>query len=110
MFQQFTRLEASPARDPGGTGLGLPIAQKISHAHGGTLSAQDRGAWFVLRLPARATSDHRLKSEDRTVRHDRNHDRGDLTPVHRVVPAQAERAPGEAGPGSKAANNWVNPR
>ncbi|MFI7642720.1 hypothetical protein [Nonomuraea sp. NPDC049400] len=44
MFQQFTCLEASPARDAGGTGLGLPIAQKISHAHGGTLSAQDRGA------------------------------------------------------------------
>ncbi|MEV4017321.1 HAMP domain-containing sensor histidine kinase [Nonomuraea angiospora] len=53
IFQRFTRLEASRARDPGGTGLGLPIARQIAQAHGGTLTVQDspRGARFVLRLP-----------------------------------------------------------
>ncbi|WP_214102560.1 sensor histidine kinase [Acrocarpospora catenulata] len=57
VFQRFTRLEASRARDPGGTGLGLPIARQLAQAHGGTLTVEDspRGARFVLRLPARAT-------------------------------------------------------
>ncbi|WP_170321296.1 sensor histidine kinase [Acrocarpospora pleiomorpha] len=55
IFQRFTRLEASRARDPGGTGLGLPIARQLAQAHGGTLTAEDspRGARFVLRLPVR---------------------------------------------------------
>ncbi|GAA3646922.1 HAMP domain-containing sensor histidine kinase [Nonomuraea antimicrobica] len=58
IFQRFTRLEASRARDPGGTGLGLPIARQIAQAHGGSLTLQDspRGARFVLRLPARAAT------------------------------------------------------
>ncbi|MFC5745711.1 sensor histidine kinase [Actinomadura rugatobispora] len=57
IFQRFARLDASRARDPDGTGLGLPIARQIAHSHGGTLAAEDspRGARFVLRLPARAT-------------------------------------------------------
>lgn len=57
IFQRFIRLEASRVRDPGGTGLGLPIARQIAQAHGGTLTAQDspRGARFVLRLPERGT-------------------------------------------------------
>jgi signal transduction histidine kinase len=67
IFQRFTRLEASRARDPGGTGLGLPIARQIAQAHGGTLTAQDspRGARFVLRLPERATPRPPSGSADR---------------------------------------------
>ncbi|NAS25791.1 HAMP domain-containing protein [Herbidospora sp. NEAU-GS84] len=58
VFQRFTRLEASRARDPGGTGLGLPIARQLAEAHGGTLTVEDsvRGARFVLRLPVYAPS------------------------------------------------------
>lgn len=58
VFQRFTRLEASRVRDPGGTGLGLPIARQLAQAHGGTLTAEDSpsGARFVLRLPGRAAS------------------------------------------------------
>ncbi|TMR34189.1 HAMP domain-containing histidine kinase [Actinomadura geliboluensis] len=57
IFQRFTRLEASRAKDTGGTGLGLPIARQIAHSHNGTLTAEDspRGARFVLRIPARTT-------------------------------------------------------
>ncbi|MEV6982743.1 ATP-binding protein [Sphaerisporangium sp. NPDC051017] len=53
IFKRFARLEASRARDPGGTGLGLPIARQIAQLHGGTLTAEDspHGARFVVRLP-----------------------------------------------------------
>ncbi|NDU77533.1 sensor histidine kinase [Actinomadura sp. DSM 109109] len=53
VFQRFARLEDSKARDPGGTGLGLPIAREIARLHGGTLTIEDseRGARFVLRIP-----------------------------------------------------------
>ncbi|MFD0539694.1 sensor histidine kinase [Actinomadura luteofluorescens] len=53
VFQRFARLEDSRARDPGGTGLGLPIAREIAELHGGRLTIEDseRGARFVLRIP-----------------------------------------------------------
>lgn len=53
VFQRFARLEDSKARDPGGTGLGLPIAREIAQLHGGSLTIEDsdRGARFVLRMP-----------------------------------------------------------
>lgn len=53
VFQRFTRLDASRSRDAGGTGLGLPIAREIAHAHAGTLTIEDSdvGARFVLRIP-----------------------------------------------------------
>ncbi|MFC7642463.1 ATP-binding protein [Streptosporangium lutulentum] len=56
VFDRFTRLDASRDRDAGGTGLGLAIAREIAEAHQGTLTIEDseRGARFVLRLPARA--------------------------------------------------------
>ncbi|WP_030456983.1 sensor histidine kinase [Herbidospora cretacea] len=54
VFARFTRLDASRNRDAGGTGLGLSIAREIAKAHHGTLTIEDsdRGARFVLRLPA----------------------------------------------------------
>ncbi|GIH25899.1 hypothetical protein Aph01nite_42090 [Acrocarpospora phusangensis] len=55
VFDRFTRLDASRNRDAGGTGLGLAIAREIAEAHQGALTIEDseRGARFVLRLPAR---------------------------------------------------------
>lgn len=59
IFKRFARLEASRARDAGGTGLGLPIARQIAQAHHGTLTLEDspRGARFELRLPSCTTHD-----------------------------------------------------
>ncbi|TYK47352.1 sensor histidine kinase [Actinomadura decatromicini] len=53
VFQRFARLSDSKARDPAGTGLGLPIAREIAKMHGGTLTIEDSdsGARFVLRIP-----------------------------------------------------------
>ncbi|MFI6815563.1 sensor histidine kinase [Nonomuraea sp. NPDC050328] len=56
VFERFARLDESRARDPHGTGLGLPIAREIATMYGGTLTAEPspRGARLVLRLPLAA--------------------------------------------------------
>ncbi|MEU8278611.1 sensor histidine kinase [Microbispora bryophytorum] len=56
IFERLFRLDDACRRDPGGSGLGLPIAREIAHAYGGRLYAADHptGARFVLRLPLEA--------------------------------------------------------
>ncbi|MEV4549943.1 PAS domain-containing sensor histidine kinase [Nonomuraea wenchangensis] len=56
VFIRFFRRPDARLRDPGGTGLGLPISRHIAEAYGGTLNAADRtdggaGARMILRLP-----------------------------------------------------------
>jgi signal transduction histidine kinase len=72
VFQRFARLDASRNMDPGGTGLGLPIARQIAEAGGGTLRIEDspRGARFVLRLPSAPPSanDYGTASDHSTPR------------------------------------------
>ncbi|MFD0468038.1 ATP-binding protein [Nonomuraea thailandensis] len=53
VFERFTRLESSRAKDKSGSGLGLPLSREIAVAHGGTLTAADQapGARFVAVLP-----------------------------------------------------------
>ncbi|MBB4778623.1 sensor histidine kinase [Actinomadura livida] len=58
VFERFSRLPESRARDPQGTGLGLSIAREVAEIYGGSLRIADspRGARFVLRLPLAAWS------------------------------------------------------
>ncbi|WP_198167538.1 sensor histidine kinase, partial [Microbispora sp. ATCC PTA-5024] len=56
IFERLCRLDDARRKDPGGSGLGLPIAREIARVHGGDLYAADHptGARFVLRLPLTA--------------------------------------------------------
>ncbi|WP_248961592.1 sensor histidine kinase [Sphaerisporangium perillae] len=57
VFERLCRLDDARRQDPGGSGLGLPIAREIAQGYGGHLYAADHptGARFVLRLPLAAS-------------------------------------------------------
>ncbi|TWU49161.1 sensor histidine kinase [Rubripirellula reticaptiva] len=57
IFDAFTRLNDSTTA-PSGTGIGLTIARRLAHRHGGTLNYlnHDQGAAFRLRIPTSGTS------------------------------------------------------
>ena len=56
VFDRFTRLDESRARNNGGTGLGLSIVAQIATAHGGSVSMSESevlgGALVEVRLPS----------------------------------------------------------
>jgi signal transduction histidine kinase len=54
VFERFYRADPGRSRDPGGTGLGLPIAQWIVEQHGGRIDLASRpgeGTTVTVRLP-----------------------------------------------------------
>ncbi|MBI4498069.1 MAG: HAMP domain-containing histidine kinase [Chloroflexi bacterium] len=60
VFERFYRADPAHTRNPGGTGLGLPIARWIVQQHGGDLvltSAPQQGTTATVRLPLRTQPD-----------------------------------------------------
>jgi signal transduction histidine kinase/DNA-binding response OmpR family regulator len=57
IFEKFEQIKGSSTRRVGGTGLGLAISRSIIEAHGGRIwvESSDKGAKFVLTLPATPT-------------------------------------------------------
>lgn len=63
VFERFYRADPARGRDPGGTGLGLPIAQWIVTQHGGAIdlhSIPDQGTTATIRLPLPGTHNQPL--------------------------------------------------
>jgi signal transduction histidine kinase len=59
VFDRFYRADPARSRDPGGTGLGLPIARWIARQHAGEVilsSTPGQGTMVVVQLPPLATS------------------------------------------------------
>ena len=54
VVERFYRADRARSRDPGGTGLGLPIARWVARQHGGDVTLQSeagRGSTAIIRIP-----------------------------------------------------------
>jgi heavy metal sensor kinase len=68
VFERFFRVDAARSREAGGSGLGLPISEVITKAHGGSLSlrsVEDEGTIATMRLPLSGSSAPSRRTESR---------------------------------------------
>ncbi len=66
IFERYYRGQASKAATASGTGLGLPICQKIMNAHQGDVGLEhssNLGSKFYIRFPLLLVPAHELESE-----------------------------------------------
>jgi CheY-like chemotaxis protein len=60
IFELFVQVDGSKERSPAGLGIGLALAQRLVHLHGGQLSAHSagpgRGSEFIVHLPLTASA------------------------------------------------------
>ena len=68
IFEMFTQGSDSRERAQGGLGVGLTLVRRLVELHGGTVDARsdgrDRGAEFIVRLPAGGDADARGDTEE----------------------------------------------
>jgi two-component system, OmpR family, sensor kinase len=66
LFERFYRADPARARDPAGTGLGLPIAKWIVDQHGGSIaltSQPGQGTGVAVTLPISAQAEGQLRTQ-----------------------------------------------
>jgi PAS domain S-box-containing protein len=76
IFERFKQADSSVSRKYGGTGLGLPITQKLAALMGGSImvsSQLGRGSTFSILLPFKAADDSPKELATSQINHDRVH-------------------------------------
>lgn len=63
IFERFRQVDASDARETGGTGLGLPIARGIVEQHGGRMWAESQAGGSTFRFTLALAADNREASQ-----------------------------------------------
>ncbi len=71
VFEPFFQVDRSLSRSEGGLGIGLTLAQRLMHLHGGSITAASegpgKGSEFVLRLPALDPAPARAQAAEQRV-------------------------------------------
>ena len=71
LFENFTRLEANKNRNIEGTGLGLPITDRLVKLMNGSINVESeygKGSVFTVRIPQNAVSEKKIGSFEERVK------------------------------------------